>query len=40
MYVCKFVRRIFLSLPIIAALAGFSLAQDTTSLARPTQADC
>ena len=40
MYVCKFVRRIFLSLPIIAALVGFSLAQDTTSTARPSQADC
>jgi len=40
MYVCKFVRRIFLPLPIIAVLAGFSLAQDTTSIARPTQSDC
>ena len=41
MYVCKFVRRFFLSLAIVAALAGFSLAQDSTSsTARPSQADC
>jgi len=40
MYVCKFVRRLFLPLPVIAALVSFSPAQDTMPSARPTQADC
>ena len=41
MYVCKFVRPIFLSI-MVAALVNFSLAQDfsTSSDSRPSQADC
>ncbi len=40
MYARKFVTRLFLSLLIVAALAGFSSAQESTSSARPSQADC
>ena len=40
MYVCKFVRRVLLSLLIAAALVSFSPAQETTPAAQPSQADC
>jgi protein involved in polysaccharide export with SLBB domain len=40
MYVGKFVRRISLPLLMVVALASFSPAQDSTSEARSSQADC
>ncbi len=34
------IRRIVFLLPVVAAFAGFSLAQDTTTPTRPSEAEC